>query len=584
MESYKPEAGIACYLVVPPEYADQTFIPMLSPAGNNLKCLLTPVNRENFTDTYFDDGTMERVWSADTSIDGQIEFQNLSRESVEALEYVIKSHLPVYVYPRIGGTVQLSFPLVRGKGTDPLTAVTVTDSYAVGAGTVLYLPKQVASVGEKMFPVVGSLPLLPGIVTNNNKISRFPMGMGYGMFPPATNLVKCSSLRIMTTVAPCPTDGWCAASGTGGTWDTDMGKIVSPWNPAEYAFWTTNDDVIVSSYKFDIAGNTGVMNFSMFLRTDGTVRVKLKDSGGSTVQSLVWGAGDGRVQGNLATINASGTDFRLTFEMLTGSFFMFASPQFINGGASDVYEYYPYLGTDTAVYGVLTAMGLRLDALSIASGYARTKGDGDHAHDGSNALAVSGYFQPAFSSSDRSTKRTIAFLEYYTTASVKDIEIRYAWYATGSTHEFAIYSGGTRMGGASFAAHSIGDVFAWVLYSGNSTAGALMTGLRAVNMTTGEASGCIWISGGLMYANRLYVGGRGGAGEQCNGIIGAISVDSVLFADAPLIADRLGDPGVADLFRKTAGRWYYLTESIVPTQFTRESWRGTYNMIQMRTI
>jgi hypothetical protein len=46
-------------------------------------------------------------------------------------------------------------------------------------------------------------------------------------------------------------------------------------------------------------------------------------------------------------------------------------------------------------------------------------------------------------------------------------------------------------------------------------------------------------------------------------------------ANAKAIATRIGSLAVADLFRRTAGRWYRLEQQTTPRRFDRRGWSGT---------
>jgi hypothetical protein len=95
-----------------------------------------------------------------------------------------------------------------------------------------------------------------------------------------------------------------------------------------------------------------------------------------------------------------------------------------------------------------------------------------------------------------------------------------------------------------------------------------------VKMSTGT-SYLVEYAGGIGFANRLYVGCRSTAGYGSDSILSGVTVSSVSsLVNAKAIANRLGSLSVADLFRRTAGRWYQLEQQTTPRRFDRRGWSG----------
>lgn len=575
---YSPANAVEAYLMVPPQFQEQIYAGLVNRAGTNLRCVVISTPRENAKQNNFSDGTSEYLSFGEDRWDMTVSFTKNDRVSEMLVERIRKLNVPVYIYPRAAGTMQFGLPLIRGLGTDPVETPTVTNARAVATGTTMYLPRSVSGMGEKLYAAEDPC-LMPGFPSGSNYLLPFVLGSGLGVFRPRVNLIKYSSLNAVTQSGVCPIDGWCAA-GSGGTAGTDRDLNDSPWLPGEKTWWTTNSLSQLHSYKFPLTSLTGDPYFSCFAMVDGEGVVRIVDTSSSTVlASRSIPAGSGRFETNFTGITpGSYASCRLEIQLASGAYLEIGHMTLINPGSDVLATYLPYLSTDSAAYGELTADGLLVEDMVFRNNYQRPTSTGASRD---NALSFSCFYQPCFGVGTQIARRTIMFADHYTTSSLGDIEAAFQYYS--GNHEFALYAGGIRVAGATVSDFREGDVFAVVLGSGNDGSSA-KSQLNAVNMRTGDTYTTTALTTTLQRAHRVFLGRRSTSDLQCDGIIGGFTVDSVPFSKLTAYAQRLGNDDLMDLSRRTAGRWYHLKQNTTYRKFTRQAYEGSLYLEEARAI
>jgi hypothetical protein len=568
MKGFTPSTSVQCYIATSPSYRPQIHVGIEHIGGGNLACYPNHSARPNASLIELADGSMDVYKLGDDRNDVSLELTSASDETMQVIEEIIRRGIPVCIYPRMEGSVQASLPLIRGIGIDSDTA-TATHTLTLATGTLLYLPH--ADSGRMVYMervANGAYPLMDGFpIVGDSGAVQCPLGRGLFIPSVAKNLLKNSNLGGVAYEVPLPTDGWRWTAG-GTTWNTHAGVKASPWHDG-YSYWTRSTSNYLVSNKFDLMASTDKQfNVSFCYRVSGTLTVQVYNSGGSALHGAITiTSGTGRVQWPVPVISGStSTDCTLRFTLTSGEYAEIACPQLITASPDAIGEYPAYLGSETDVQGEITASQLLLSG-DFGMDTANYVGDGS-TWDG--YICASGYIQPGYAVAYRGN-HTIAFLEQHLGATNGDVELRFR--PGGDFYSLSLYTGGTLRASEIITTPKRGEAFAWVLYSGR-VDGALSCGGMLVKMSTGT-SYLVEYAGGIGFANRLYVGCRSTAGYGSDSILSGVTVSSVSsLVNAKAIANRLGSLSVADLFRRTAGRWYQLEQQTTPRRFDRRGWSG----------
>ena len=581
MNSFTPTDGIACYLMVPPSYRPQFFADMRHSGGGNLLCYPAHSTRPNASLIPLYNGGADVFSKGPNRHDMELDVTAASDDTQNVIEEIERRNLPVCVYPREEGSVQVSLPLQRGIGIDG-QGMTATHTLTFASGTIMYLPH--VDAGRMVYlekVATGAYPFMDGFpIVGDSGAVQCPLGRGLFMPSEAKNLLKNSNFAgacVDYSAAGTPSaTKWIYKDATN-TWDTTGGLIDSPWHDGQ-AYWTRSTANTFISPKFDLTTTTGKQFLISFCyRVSGSMTMRVYNASGDAVHAaVVITSGTGRVQWPVPVISGSAlSDCTLQIVLDSGEFAMFGAPQLISASPDAIGEYPAYLGTDTAIQGEITASKL-LVAGDFGMDTAAYVGDGS-TWDG--YICVSGYVQPGYAVAYKADK-TIAFLEQYLGATNGDVELRFR--PAGSFYELALFTGGTRRAGVSIDTPRRGEAFSWVLYTGR-TDGALASGGMMVNLSSG-ASYSVSYAGGIGYANRLYIGSRSTAGYGSDSILSGVTVSSVAsIVNARAVASRLANASARYLFRRTAGRQYRLTSNVTPRRFDT-GWEGKYSLTEIAAI
>jgi hypothetical protein len=547
--------------------------------GENIRCFPAHSNRPNANLIELADGSIDVYRLGEDRHDVTIEVTAADDETMQVIEEIIRRGIPCCIYPRMEGSVQMSLPLIRGLGVDGEN-MTVTHTLTLAEDTILYMPH--ADSGRMLYMdriAVAGLPIMDGVQTRA-VLTSSQNPLGRGMYVPALgkNLLKAPNLNAVNYTAPLPADGWRWAAG-GDTWNTHAGMKASPWHDG-YSYWTRSTNNYLYSNKFDLTTTTNkAFLVSFCYRVSGTLVAQVYSSAGAALHSAITiTSGTGRVQWPVPVITgAADTDCTLRFTLTAGEYAEIACPQIMTASPDAIGDYLPYLGGDeTDVQPEITASQLKVEG-DFGMDTAAYSGDGS-TWDG--YMCVSGYIQPGYDVAYRANK-TIAFLERYLGATNGDIELRFQ--PGGSFYQVALYSGGTLRDSETITTPTRGEAFAWTLYSGR-TDGALVSGAYLISLLTGTEYNLTW-AGGIGFANRLFIGCRSTAGYGADALLSGVTVSSANTVTAVRdLARRLGDPEVADLFRRTAGRWYRLVPAVSPRRHDRRMWEGTFNCTEVKAL
>jgi hypothetical protein len=495
-------------------------------------------------------------------MDVTINCPSLDYGTVQMLEEMDRLDIPVLVYAGAPGSLQFWQPLVAGESHLP-SGVTLSRSLTLGTGTTLYIPLPDAGYGYYFQPYEsGALPMVPGIVTDNCQMTRFPLGRGYAMPPVSTNLLKMSNLNTIDATAPSPADGWRWTTSASDVWNTDAGKRSSPWHDG-YSYWTKSTTTTLTSYKFDINRNTKDMRFSMMYRVDGEMLVELKDSVGALLDSFSLYSGSGFCETTLNAIGGSATDCKMVFSLTSGNFMQFACPQLINGGTAFPSTSHHFLGTDTAVQGSISSSQLLAEgdfgADSLATQFASSDNDG--------VVVQGGIVQPMWSDDNESTKCVVGCM---TQVGVGDVELRFNYDAISSLR-WQLLTGGTGRYSDGVTGHRKGDAYAWALYTGKrdnaAICGFYVKRLRDAATYSGS------YAGGPAFVESAQWGGSDADGEEIGAIVGGHFIAPMSVADVDDLVASMGDKLLVDFYRRTCNRVYYIDRIIQsPDQFNRGLW------------
>lgn len=578
MKAYTPSDGVSCYLVVPPSYRPQLYTGVDHIGEGNLRCFPAHTIRENKEIIELEDGSVDVVRHGEDRHDVSLEVTGASTEVMEIVEEINRRGIPVCIYPRMEGSAYMHLPLARSLNVDG--NFTVTHTLTPATGTILYTPH--ADSGRMVYLkrlAAGELPFMHAVPTRAiNQSIHCPTGRGLFVPSVAKNLLKNSNLGSVSYEAPLPEDGWRWTAG-GDTWNTHAGIAASPWHDG-YSYWVRGTGCYLSSPKFTLtASSSTYILFSCCYRVSGTLIVQVYDSGGSALHGAVTLThGTGRVQWPIPIMaGATSANCTLRVKLDSGEFAQIAAPMLVTASPDSIGDYPLYLGSETDVAGEITASQLKVEG-DFGMDCAPYSGNGS-TWDG--CICVGGYVQPGYDVAYRANK-TIAFLERYLGAAAGDVELRLR--PAGGFYEVALFAGGTYRAGSTISAPTRGDAFAWLLYTGREN-GALRCGGFLIHLASGTEYTVSWTDGGIGYANRLYIGARSTAGYGSDSLLSAVTACSATsLANARAIARRLGNKHVSDLLRRTSGRWYELTARVSPRRYSRNSWVGSYDGMEVRAL
>lgn len=524
-------------------------------------------NRE---DTRLSGGKLARYPRGNVIMDLSIACPSIDYGVVQMLEEMDRMDIPVMVYAGLPGNLQFMHPLNATENHLP-SGASVTRSLSLGSGTTLYLPLPDAAYGYYWQPYeAGTPPLIPGIVTDNCQMTRFPLGRGYAMPPVSKNLLKMSNLNSILTTTPMPADGWRWGTSAADVWGTDSGQKASPWHDG-YSYWTKSTTTVLRSYKFDIAGNTKDMRFSLMYRIDGELLVELNDSSGTLLDSLTLASGSGFYEFTFGTISGSTTDCYIDFTLSSGNYMEVACPQLINGGADFPPTSHHFLGTDTAVQGSITGSELVAEgdfgADSISNQFISANNDG--------VVAVGGIIQPMWDDDNVSTKCTVGQVEQN---GVGDVELRFNYDGISSLR-FQLRTGGTGRDTDGVTGHRKGDVYAWALYTGKRD-NAAICGFYAKRLRDGATYSGSY-AGGPAFIGSAWWGSTDTEGDNVGAIVGGHWIAPMNVGDVVNLVASMGDADLLDFYRRTCNRVYYIDRiEGRPDQFNRTLWNANIILTQ----
>ena len=247
--------------------------------------------------------------------------------------------------------------------------------------------------------------------------------------------------------------------------------------------------------------------------------------------------------------------------------------QFIDGGAVDVTEYQPFLGTSTTTEAEITANDLTIDLDMGAdlTPYTATAADRD------GAILASGYIQPQMSEDYGGVGSVFCSMIGYDATFAA-----YLGAGGGGDFIFGLQTDTISRDTAVITDHVIGDVYAWGLWSGYRD-GTAVTKLYIVRMRDGATYECDYATA-IMFPHRIVIGADENKINQADSIISAVTVEAMEWNDCAAAVDRLGNNDIADIFRRSAGRWYHLTDATQYNQFSRQEYGGSLLATELRPI
>lgn len=569
MERYVPADKIQLSIVGSPAHR-----PNLSLVAN-CSALVKLSSRENENVIQKSGGGADVYSMGRDEIDGVLNVLSASRADAELIEEIRERKIPVYIYPRIEGSVRFLMPLVRGIGTDPVDDITVTHALTLAANTTLYMIEGDASTGYHLRAVAAAdFPFMRGVASSNCEVTEFPAGRGYTALRPVKNFIPDSAFATWAD-APYIAGEW---SFSGGVFDTTVGSKTSPWHDG-LSMWLYTTASTLGSPAFVLNNVTTAASLSFFYRVSGTLQVTIDYGGGTTdVYTVLSGSGyftDVTAKsGSFAVVNVK-------FVLTAGEYAEIAAPQLIHIQGEQCGQYRAVvMGSGNAVQGELTASSLKIEsAIGFGMDVWPTQfatGDID------GVVCVSGLFQSLAVDIVNVNHSTIAFVDNTIASGLGDFELRFGSHA--SAEKFILLSGNTVRDTATVTGHQLGDVYGWVLYSGYD-ANAEGIGAKIVRLRDGaEYTVDATAGGALAFPNRVYIGCRTTAGFNAQGIVGAVTVSSCLWREAGILADKLGDFGQVDYWRRLLGRQYRIRNTLSPKGVNREFWEGSLPFFQIEVI
>ena len=572
MKTYSARDGIDCYVVVPPQYRPQIYTGVSFLNGNNLRAQLTVTERKNENRIELAGGRMDIYKLGDVRKDLSLKITGSDVETERVIEEIINRNIPVYLYPRAGGNLQLNVPLVRGIGIDPIDAATATFTLTTSTGTTVYMPRADSGHGIYLEAIDTAAPLLDGVWTGNGTSAQIPTGRGMPFFMEHENLILDSLMGSITYVAPYTAGSeWGAYTSASDVWGTDHGTRDSIHCADAATYWTTSATTTFRSYNISLV-STSPVNISFCYRVNGSMSVILRDSGASALWSKAVSSGAGRIQESWLS-NVTGAGAYLEFTLASGSYMEVDCVQVIHSTSVDVTEYYPFLGTtsgatEAEVTGNTLIIDCDMGADSVA--YTATTADRD------GALLASGYLQPMFGSGYESEGGT--FVEFRARSGATKARLHY----TGGALKFQLFTGGTARASTTITGHVLGDTYAWGLWTGYAD-GTPATRLYAVRLRDDTAYTCNYAFA-AMFPYRIILGNDVNGTQQADAILAAVTVESMSWDSCATAVDRLADCSVLNVIRDTVGRWYTLDRAISPKKYKSDANAGTLIATEVRAI
>ena len=572
MNAYTPRDGIDCFIVVPPQYRPQIYTGVSFLNGNNLRAHVTITERKNENRIPLSSGRMDIFQLGKPRKDLSLKIVGSNPETERVIEEIVNRNIPVYIYPRSGGNLQLNVPLIRGLGTDPIDDATATFTLTTAAGTTVYMPRGDSGHGVYLEEIDATAPLLDGTWTTNGTQGQLPTGRGMPFMRPFENLLKMSLMTTIVYEAPYSAGNeWGAYTSAADVWGTDHGTRQSIWCADAMSYWTTSTTTTLRSYDFNTSGGTTIHQ-SFCYRVDGTMQVVLKDSGGTSRWAKNVTTGSGRIQFPTTGIASySGAYFEVT--LTSGSYAGISCWQFVDGNSIDFTEALPFLGTSTAVEGEITANSLIVacDMGADSVPFTATVADRD------GAVLASGYVQPMFSDAYALQGSVIAELTGY--------DHRCSGYigengAGGLI--FGLQTDGTSRDTATITGHQLGDIYAWGLYSGYAD-GTHATRFYCVRLRD-DATYTSNYAESVMFPYQLSIGCNTSGAQQADSILAAVTVEANAWGNCRDAVDRLADCAVLNVIRNTTGRWFTLDRAISPKRYKADANSGTLTATEVRAI
>ena len=571
MNTYTPNSTIDCYIVVPPQYRPQIYTGVSFLNGNNLRAILTVTERKNENRIEKSDGSIDIFKRGLPRKDLSLQITGSDAETELVIEEIINRNIPVYIYPRSGGNLQLDVPLVRGLGIDPVDAATATYVLTTSATTTIYMPKADSGHGVYLEAIDTAAPLIDGVYTSNGAQSQFPTGRGMPFMGLRKNLLKESLMSSIAYEAPYTAGAeWGAYTSASDVWGTDHGTRDSIWCADAKTYWTKSATTTLKSYTFPIV-STYSCNFSCCYRVNGSMSIALRDSGGNARWSKAVSSGSGRMMETFI-LAVTGAGAYLEFTLASGSYMEISCPQFLNVNGIDITEYQPFLGTATTEAEVTAnSLSITCDMGADNSPYTATTADRD------GAVFASGYFQPQMSE-DYGLAGSVfcSMIGYDATVS------GYIGVGGGSTFIFGLQTDKTSRDTAEITGHVIGDIYAWGLYSGYNS-GTAASRLYCVRLRDG-ATYTNDYAAAIMWPYQIVIGADEDLAYQADGVIGAVTVESCTWSDCRTAVGRLADSAVLNVIRDTVGRQYTLSRNISPKKYKSDANAGTYSATEVKAV
>lgn len=570
MNAYTPNDKIDCYIVVPPQYRPQIYTGVSFLNGNNLRAQITFSTRSNENLIEKASGGIDVFRLGDERKDMSLKIVGSDTETELVIEEIIKRRIPVYLYPRCGGNLQLSAPLVRGLGVDPVDGATATFTLTIADGTTVYLPRGDSGHGVYLEEIDTSAPLIDGLWTTNGVQSQLPAGRGMPFMGAYKNLLKDSLMTEIAHAAPYSAGlEWGAYTSASDVWGTDHGSRDSIHCADAKSYWTTSTTTTYRSWGFSLV-SASYVNISVCYRVNDTMSIKLKTSGGSILWSQAISAGSGRIQRSwLSNVTCAGA--YLEFTLITGSFLEVDCPQIIHNTSVDVVEYQPFLGTSSSAEAEITGNNLTIDcdmgADSIATTATASSRDG--------AILASGYVQPMFSDDYSVTGSTFAEMISYS-GSIK------ARLDYDSSFGFGLATDGVIRDRDTISDHELGDIYAWGLFSGYNN-GVAATRLYAIRLRDKEKYVCNYASA-TMFMYRIILGNDVNTTNEANAVLQAVTVEAATWSDCKAAVNRLADSHVRNIIRNTIGRQYLLDRNISPKKYKSDANTGTLSATEVKAV
>lgn len=568
MERYVPEDKIQLSIVGSPAYR-----PNISLVANCSALLnLGEEDNENAIKKSGGGSDIYRMGPGETN--GSLIIKSASREDAEIIEEMRLRGIPVYIYPRIEGSVRCLMPLVRGIGTDPVDDITVTQALTLAADTTLYMIEGDASTGYHLRAVAASsFNYMRGVAASNCEVTGFPAGHGYASMRPAKNFIPDSAFATWAD-APYIAGEW---SFSGGVFDTTVGSKASPWHDG-LSMWLYTTASTLEAPTFVLNNVTTAASLSFFYRVSGTLQVTIDYGGGTTeVYTILSGSG---YFNDVTSESGSFAAVNILFTLTTGEYAEIAAPQLIHIEGEECGQYRAVImGSGNAVQGELTAASLKIES---AIGFGMDVWPTQFVTaDIDGVVCVSGLFQSLATSIVMVNHSTIAFVDNTLAAAMGDFELRFGSHA--SAEKFILLAGGTVRDSVTVTGHRLGDVYGWVLYSGyNANTGGI--GAKMVRLRDGAEYTATSGAETLAFPNRIHIGCRTTAGYNAQGIIGAVTVSSCLWSEAGILADKLGDYGQVDYWRRLLGRKMRFRNTLSPKGVNREFWENTLPFFEIEAI